>query len=246
VTGPLPRRAPWADVVPAAERRLHRQAGYGCRAVPGRHPALLVVDVTYEFTGEPGSDVPELLDRFPNACGAVAYDRLPRIRRLADHFRTAGLPVIYTTMTPARATWSHKNERVAELAQAPEWWAEVHRDIAPEPSDWAVVKASASPFHGTDLATRLAQHEIDTVVVTGCTTSGCVRATVVDAFALGLSVLVPHDAVFDRSPTPHAVTLFDIDMRYANVVDAEEVVSYLASCAAGRSHACPEWKVDDA
>lgn len=246
MTGSLPRRAPWADVVPGTEQRLHRRAGYGRRAVPGQHPALLVVDVTYEFTGEPGSDVPEMLDRFPNACGAVAYDRMPRIRQMADRFRTDGLPVVYTRMTPARTTWSQKNERVAELALAPEWWADVHRDVAPEPTDWSVVKASASPFHGTDLASLLSAREIDTLVVTGCTTGGCVRATVVDAFALGLTVLVPHDAVFDRSPTPHAVNLFDIDMRYANVVDTEEVLSYLDSCAAGRPHASPEWEVDDA
>ncbi|MQA06673.1 MAG: isochorismatase family protein, partial [Streptosporangiales bacterium] len=212
------RRAPWADVISPDEWRLHTTAGYGKRAVPGRRPALLVVDVTYEFTGDGTGDssLPGVLDRFPNACGDAARDALPRIRALIEHARGIGIPVCYSKMTDDRGPWSRKNRRAPELVAAPAWVSGIHADLAPRDGELVVTKASASALSGTPLLDELRRHEVDTVIVTGCATGGCVRATVLDAFGAGLTALVPHEAVFDRTPVPHQVSLFDMDMRYAN------------------------------
>jgi nicotinamidase-related amidase len=240
------RRAPWADVFGPAEWRVHTTAGYGRRAVPGPRPALLVVDVTYEFTGDGTGDtgLPGVLDRFPNACGDAAWDALPRIRTLIEHARGVGVPVCYSKMTDDRGPWSQKNRRAPELAAAPAWVGGIHPDLAPRDGELLVTKASASALNGTPLLDELRRNEVDTLIVTGCATGGCVRATVLDAFAAGLTALVPHEAVFDRSAVPHQVSLFDMDMRYANVIDSAEAVRYLDACAAGEPFACAEWDPD--
>lgn len=242
----MSRIAPWADVIDPDEWRVHTTAGYGRRATPGRRPALLVIDVTYEFTGDGTGDtgLPGVLDRFPNACGDAAWAALPRIRALIDHARRVGVPVCYSKMTADRGVWSQKNRRAPELAAAPAWVSDIHGDIAPRDDELVVTKASASALAGTPLLDELRRREVDTVIVTGCATGGCVRATVLDAFGAGLTALIPHEAVFDRSPTPHKVSLFDMDMRYANVVDCAEATAYLDACAAGEPFTCAEWDPD--
>lgn len=246
MNSPSTRRAPWADVISPAEWRLHTTAGYGRRAVPGRRPALLVVDVTYEFTGDGTGDtsLPGVLDRFPNACGDAAQDALPRIRALIEHARGIGIPVCYSKMTEDRGPWSQKNRRASELVAAPAWVSGIHADLAPRDGEPVVTKASASALSGTPLLDELRRREVDTVLVTGCATGGCVRATVLDAFGAGLTPLIPHEAVFDRTPVPHAVSLFDMDMRYANVIDCAEATGYLDACVAGEPFTCAEWSPD--
>jgi maleamate amidohydrolase len=237
------RRAPWADVISAEEWGIHTAAGYGRRAEPGRRPALLVVDVTYEFTGDGTGDstLPGVLDRFPNACGAAALAAIPRIQALLEQARTTGIPVCFSKMTEDRGTWTGKNRRAHELAAAPAWVNDIHADLAPRDGELVVTKPSASALHATPLLERLRALGVDTVLVTGCATGGCVRATVLDVFGAGLTPLVPHEAVFDRSPVPHVVSLFDMDMRYANVIDCAEAARYLDACRAGEPYTCTEW-----
>ncbi|MER7542616.1 isochorismatase family protein [Spirillospora sp. NPDC127506] len=240
------RIAPWADVVGPDEWRMHLAAGYGGRAVPGTRPALVVVDVTYEFTGDGDGDMslPGVLDRFPNACGDAAWRALPRIRELIDHARRTGVPVGYSRMAADRGLWTGKNRRASELVSAPAWVSDIHRDIAPRDGELVFTKPSASALYETPLLDELRRREVDTLIVTGCATGGCVRATVLDAFGAGLTVLVPHEAVFDRTPVPHKVSLFDMDMRYANVTDCAETAGYMDACAAGEPFACAEWDPD--
>lgn len=103
------------------------------------------------------------------------------------------------------------------------------KEIAPEPGDLLPPKNQASAFFGTPLAAHLVQMGVDSVVVVGCTTSGCVRGTAVDANAYNYKVVVPEDAVYDRSPTSHAVNLFDIAHKYADVVTVDETIAMLGS-----------------
>jgi nicotinamidase-related amidase len=100
-------------------------------------------------------------------------------------------------------------------------------EVKPGPGDITIPKFQASAFHGTALTSYLVGLGVDTVVVTGCTTSGCVRATVVDACALNFKVVVPQDAVYDRSQMSHAVNLFDMSSKYADVLPADELAEQL-------------------
>jgi nicotinamidase-related amidase len=100
--------------------------------------------------------------------------------------------------------------------------------VAPREGDQVVQKSYASCCFGTDLVSRLVARSIDTLVIVGCSTSGCVRATAVDACSLGLHTIVVEDAVADRAPLSHKVALFDIDAKYGDVVSAAEVIAQLA------------------
>ena len=108
-------------------------------------------------------------------------------------------------------------------------------ELAPRPDEPVIVKAFPSGFVGTNLLAYLVYHGVDTVIVTGTVTSGCVRDTVLDAFNHNYRVIVPEEAVCDRGPTSHKVTLFDIHMRYGDVVPVAEVMDYLAAVRRGEA-----------
>lgn len=122
--------------------------------------------------------------------------------------------------------WREKHPKTLEQ---PDDAQEIPEPTAPREGDVVIRKTKPSVFYGTPLLSSLVDRRVDTVIVTGCTTSGCVRATVVDAFSNGFATIVVEDAVFDRGELSHAVNLFDMDQKYADVVDTDEALVYLAS-----------------
>lgn len=204
------------------ERRF---AGFHGRAGFGRRPALLVVDVSLAFT-DPGSPLACDLDQAVTA-----------IQRLLAESRRAGFPVVYTTVSygegerRAAAAFIAKVPALLTL-EAGSRWVEIDPRIAPHPGEPVLNKLFASAFFGTPLASLLAAEGCDSVIVTGASTSGCVRATVVDALQHGYRPIVPREAVGDRDPQAHAANLYDMDAKYADVVSLEEVVAYLQELAA--------------
>jgi nicotinamidase-related amidase len=123
--------------------------------------------------------------------------------------------------------WAEKHPRAT--VEVPAESNAIPVEIAPGPEDIVLPKTKPSLFHGTPLLDLLIGAGVDTLVVTGGTTSGCVRATVIDAFSYNLPVLVVESAVFDRGELSHAVNLFDMDQKYANVITADEALHYLAA-----------------
>lgn len=211
-------------IFPEEELLVYRSAGYGRSAAPGRHPALLVVDVTYAFTGDKsgGAD-------YPLACGPAAWRAVDQIAPLIAAARAGDHPVIYSRNSHRRTKveaggWSAKLRPGSEAARAHEIVAE----IAPEPGDLIVTKPKPSAFFSTPLVSWLVQLKVDTVLIAGGTTSGCVRATAVDAFSYNLNPFVVAEATFDRSDTSHRVNLFELDQKYATVVQAASAVAYLS------------------
>jgi nicotinamidase-related amidase len=197
-----------------------RHDGFHGRAGFGRRPALLVIDVNLGFT-DPASPLVCDLD------GVVAA-----IRRLLDETRRAGLPVVYTTVSydegdkVAAAAFIDKIPALLTL-QAGSRWVEIDPRIAPQTGEPVLNKLFASAFFGTALSSLLAAAGCDSVIVTGASTSGCVRATVVDAIQHGYRPLVPREAVGDRNSAAHQANLYDIDAKYGDVVSTDEVVSHL-------------------
>jgi maleamate amidohydrolase len=195
-------------------------AGFGERQGAGERPALVVVDLVYGFT-DPDSPL------YCAADGALAATA-----RLLDAARAAGAPIAFTTVQ-----YDEAGARVARafLAKVPALrtlaagtrWPSIDERIAPRPEEPVLVKLFASAFFGTPLAAMLAAHGADTVVVTGASTSGCVRATVVDALQHGYRVVVPREGVADRAAGPHEAALFDIDAKYGDVVAVEEAEALL-------------------
>jgi maleamate amidohydrolase len=219
----------WKDLVPREDLAVFEAAGYGARSELGHHPALLVIDVTWGFVGREPLPILESIKRYPNSCGERAWKALGPTKEVVDKAREKKVPIFYTAgISEQRAeyasAWGAKHPR---SLQQPADAYEIVDDLSPEPHDVIVRKAKPSVFFGTPLIASLVQRSADTVIVTGCTTSGCVRASVVDAFSYGLSVIVVEDAVFDRGEFSHAAALFDMEQKYANVQSSDVVLKYL-------------------
>jgi maleamate amidohydrolase len=201
-----------------------KHAGFHGRAGFGRRPALLVVDVNLGFT-DPAS---------PLVCDLE--DVVVAIRRLLAEARSAALPVVYTTVSYAagdRIAAAAFIDKVPALLtlEAGSRWVEVDPRIAPREGEPVLNKLFASAFFGTPLSSMLAAAGCDSVIVTGASTSGCVRATVVDALQHGYRPLVPREAVGDRNAAAHEANLYDIDAKYGDVVSVDEVVAHLEELA---------------
>jgi nicotinamidase-related amidase len=226
---------PWDDIVPAAERRLYAASGLGQRSGLGRRPALLVVDVTYEFTGDRPEPAIESIKRFPLSCGEAAWVALPRIRALLDRARELGVPVFYTRQAPrdtrvAAGLWAAKNARIFEATSGGDTAIDVHdipTIIAPLPGERVIDKDKPSAFFGTPLISYLVALGVDSLIIAGTSTSGCVRATVVDAFSLNYPTVVAEDGSFDRISASHKVNLFDMDSKYADVLPVADILGLL-------------------
>ncbi|RJE79666.1 isochorismatase family protein [Paracoccus sp. JM45] len=204
-----------------SQHQVYDLAGFG-RPVPrGQRPAIVVVDFTYGFTDT----------QYPTAADMAAP--ITATRRLTDAARSAGYPVIYTTIAfhPSEVTmlpWLKKATGMAALVEGSRL-VQIDHATGIQPDDPVVTKKGASAFFGSSLASMLASAGVDTVVVTGATTSGCVRATVVDAVQSGFNVLVPEDCCADRAKAPHDANLYDMAQKYADVTDSTEMLAWITS-----------------
>ena len=197
-----------------------KMEGFGGRGGFGHRPALVIVDVTLGFT-DPES---------PLACdleGPVA-----NIAKLLEAARSTEVPVIFTTVAyeeSDKVTAAAFIDKVPALLtlEAGSRWAEIDPRIAPRSTEPVLNKLFASAFYGTGLPSALVAAKVDTLIVTGASTSGCVRATVVDALQYGYRPVVPREAVGDRNPEAHEANLYDIEAKYGDVMPVEQVSNLL-------------------
>lgn len=219
---------PWDSVIPEEEQRAYRAAGFGRRQGLGRRPALLIIDVQYRTVGTRPMPFWEAIQEFPTSCGEVGWTAVGHIAQLLEMFRARGWPVLYPYVAPKEGFDTGRlAEKVPALMTVARHGYDFVPEIAPRGNDILLPKKHPSAFFGTPLASYLIDLGADTLVVTGCTTSGCVRGSVVDAFAYNFRVVVPSDAVYDRSATSHAVNLFDMSEKYADVMTTAECLTAL-------------------
>ena len=230
----------WNDFLTERDKKVFEKSGFGSEAGFGERPALLVIDVSYNFCGDKREPILESIKRFHNSCGEYAWDSLPHIRSLIDKCHEKTIPVIYTTGTVREdgwdaGGWAWKNSRTDEDVTAPEISGfnrdgnEIMDEIAPSPQDIVIYKHKPSAFYGTPLSGFLNDLGADSLMVTGTTTSGCVRASVIDAFSSNYRVAVVEEGCFDRSQASHAINLCDMHAKYADVVTTGRAISYLDS-----------------
>jgi maleamate amidohydrolase len=199
-------------------RRIGRRVGFGQR------PAVLVVDMQRGFTDR---ECPLASD---------LDSELAAIARVLDAARAGGHPIMFSTLAFSpdlrdAGTMAVKGSGMRLLDRNGPW-VEIDPRVGPGRDDLVFEKVAASCFFGTDLLDRLRTLDVDTLIVTGCTTSGCVRATVVDSSSHGFRTIVVEEGVGDRALVPHVVSLFDMDAKYGDVVPAAEVNAYLSKTAA--------------
>jgi nicotinamidase-related amidase len=203
-----------------AQEKVYRDAGFGVRVPRGPKPALIVIDFSYGFTDA----------RYPTASDAAR--QIEATNHLIAAARQKSVPVIFTVIAFNTA----EVETLALLRKAAGMKAlvvgsrlvEIDDRLDRSPDDAVIFKKGASAFFGTNLAAHLTGDGIDTVILTGATTSGCVRASAVDAVQSGFNVLVVPDACADRAAPPHDAALYDIDQKYGDVITSSEGLSYLA------------------
>ncbi len=226
----------WDKFLTERDKEVFAASGYGARGAFGKKPALLVIDVSWAFAGDkPGEPILESIKRWRNSCGAESWVAIDSIKTLIDTAHAKQLPVIYTTgfRRPDNwdsGSWGWKNGRNEEDVVAQPNTRdgnEIVDAIAPEPQDIVVYKQKPSGFFGTNLASYLTLLGCDSVIVTGTTTSGCVRATVLDAFSLNYRIAISEEGCFDRSEASHAINLCDMNAKYADVLKTAEIVQYM-------------------
>ncbi len=201
----------------------YRQKGLAARCGFGTRPVLLIVDFINGFT-DPSSPL-----------GGPLGHEIEETGKILEAFRRASLPVIYTTIA-YRANlrdagrWIRKIPGL-EILKKGTRMVEVDGRILPLAGETVIEKKQASAFYGTDLDAILKSRGIDTIVMTGCTTSGCIRASAIDSIQYGYYTAVVADAVGDRADGPHQANLFDIDAKYGDVISTSEALNYVASAA---------------
>jgi nicotinamidase-related amidase len=200
-------------------RRVYEQAGLGESVTLGERPGVLVVDFSCGFT-DPDS-----------ALGSDLAAEVEATRRVLDAARSKGLPAVFTTIGfepngKDGALWLQKVPSLGDLELGGRW-VEIDPRLGRRDDETVIVKKGASAFFGTNLVAVLVSQGVDTVVLCGATTSGCIRATAIDLLQNGFPTLVPRECVGDRAEAPHEANLFDIQAKYADVVSVEETLGYL-------------------
>ncbi len=221
----------WREIVPRETLDLY--AHYARETCVGPAPALLAIDL-YELAYQGGPQpIAELADAYPSSCGAAAWAAIPQTQALFAAARGAGIPVFYSTQETrpdARPRAIHATQR-KRTTNGPELY-EIKSEFAPQPGDTVIRKMRASAFFGTPLAAQLTALGIRSLIICGESTSGCVRASAVDAYSHGFHVTIAEECCFDRSPLSHAINLFDLHHKYADVMRTNEIVAALRTTQA--------------
>jgi nicotinamidase-related amidase len=202
-------------------RQVYAQARLGQTMRRGERPGVLVIDFSCGFT-DPACSL-----------GSDLTSEVEATRALLDAARAKGLPVIYTTIGfephgKDGALWMEKAPALADLELGSRW-IDIDPRLDPQADEVIVMKKGASGFFGTNLSAILVHQGVDTVILCGATTSGCIRATAVDLMQHGWPTIVPRDCVGDRAQAPHEANLFDIQAKYADVVTLQDALDYVAA-----------------
>lgn len=215
---------PWSNYIPAETIQHYRRAGFSRAPGLGKSPALLVIDVQYKNTGEGPMPLAEAIAYHPMNCGEHAWQAITHIKRLIAAFRAGRFPIIYPHGAPA--AFQPKHNRMPNQSDNPRH-AEIVAEVAPQPGDILLPKTAPSAFFGTPLVKYLNSLKIDTLFMVGNTTSGCIRASAIDGYSNDYKVIVAHEGCYDRAPMLHAVNLFDIASKYAEVASTADAIAML-------------------
>jgi maleamate amidohydrolase len=213
----------WSDIV--SPEILKTYQDYQRETYVGKKPALLAIDL-YNLVYKGGAKEPhELADEFPNSCGRYAHEAIPPTQELFAACRAAGIPIYYVTgrFTKNRVKSTRRSSKTQMSAED----YHIHEAFAPQDDDVVFEKERASAFFGTPLVAHLTQQGVDSLIVCGESTSGCVRASVLEAYSYGFHISIVEECVFDRSPLSHKVNLFDMHHKYADVMKLDEVKTEL-------------------
>jgi len=229
--------AVWDDVLPEIDRLVYEKGGWGKPRPRGEKPVILVIDAMYTFTGDRPEPILDSIDKHWTSCGEISLDGVSAIAALLEVARAQEIPVIYTVMEQRRDGFDRapqdrgasKRSEKLPTDMIGSYANEVVAEIAPAPEDIVITKPKPSAFFGTPLVSYLTYLGADSVILTGCVTSGCIRAAAVDAASYNYRVVVPQECVWDRGILAHKANLFDIQMKCGDVEPRELTEAWIRS-----------------
>ena len=218
----------WQEIFTDDDRALLKTFGRDEKQPFGKRPALIIIDVVKSFLGSKPKSALESVEEYRTSCGEAGWVALKYIKELLSIFRDKKYPVVYTTVDPevTHYSWGPDKWSGPQEAWALEPW-EIVDEIRPLKSEPVIRKTKASAFLFTPLAPILHNMCVDCLVIVGTSTSGCVRATVVDGFSHKYAVFVVEECTFDRFELSHLVSLWDMDAKYADVISIGEALNYI-------------------
>jgi nicotinamidase-related amidase len=219
----------WDDILTPSDQEVIRRGGYGKPRGLGKRPALLIIDPQYNYAG---GDKPilEQIQEWPSGVGESAWRAIERLEPIIHAFREKKCPIVYTRQVQKSIAF---DGFAAKADRSPSQYLEgskgtsIVEAIAPQEGDFVIDKCYASAFYGTPLLSVLIKLKVDTLIVAGGTTGGCVRSTCVDAISRNFDVAVVEDCVYDRISASHKVALLDLWMKYCDVISSNTALDYV-------------------
>jgi nicotinamidase-related amidase len=228
----------WDKYLSERDQQVLAGTGLGNRNGFGTRPALFIIDVQYNFCGDGPEDILEGIKKYRTHCGREAWQAIEHIVPLLHLAREKNLPIFYSEST-RRPDMLDSGIQVGKSRRGREptflegsHAAQTVEPLAPRPVDMRIAKQKPSCFFGTIFMSHLNFFDVDTLILVGCSTSGCLRATAVDAYSYNFKVVIPEECAFDRFECSHAVNLFDLNCKYADVIPVGEVRDYIGGLPA--------------
>lgn len=219
---------PWLEIFTEQDRQVMDKAGMGGKQSYGENPVFLIIDTNWRTLGPRGEPILKAMDTYRGACGPSGWVAVKHIQQMLAGCRPAGIPVIFITGDAATRFYQGRSSTKGEARPLKIEAEEMPEEIAPLPTELIIRKTRASAFFDTPLDNCLKSLKADCLIVAGNSTSGCVRASVVDACSYGYTVFVVEECCFDRFELSHQVSLFDMNAKYATVISIEEGLDYVA------------------
>lgn len=229
------RQRAWDPLLTERDQQFLADRGNQLRGF-GARPVLIVIDMQYMACGDKREPFFDMIKRWPGGCGPEAWDAIDKQQELIAEARAAGIPVIYSRYIPQLIQFdgfAKKNPSPAEQPDPTEQRWQIVEEIKPEPDDIVLDKSYASVMFGTPLVSWLIAMGVDTTIIIGNSTGGCVRASAIDLTTHNYNVIVVEDCVFDRVEVSHGAALLDMWMKYCDVLFKDEVSEYIATVTDG-------------
>jgi maleamate amidohydrolase len=217
----------WEAIFSQEDREVLQRAGLGLKQKFGKRPALLIIDMTRAFVGSAGKSMLESVEEAKTSCGDAAREAVGPTKTLLAACRAANIPVFFTAIDYGAVRLSWGPTKIEEKIDPA--LHEVVDELKPLTSELVIKKAKASGFFGTPLLSCFRKLEIDCLLVAGGSTSGCLRATVVDAFSCNYPSFVVEECTFDRFDLSHLVSLWDMHAKYADVITLDGALDAISS-----------------
>ncbi|MEO4052713.1 isochorismatase family protein [Solibacillus sp. CAU 1738] len=219
----------WENALSVTDRLVIEKGGYGEKRGLGENPLLVIIDVQHNYVGD-DKPIADQLNEWPSGGGEEGWKAIRKIQLLKKAAKENNIPVLYTRNVQKRTSFfdsfatKAKRDHTKYIDGRPE--TQIVSELEPDVMDIVVDKSYASAFFGTPLISYLVKMKIDTLIIVGGSTSGCVRATAIDAVTHNFNVAVVQDGVYDRIELSHKASLLDLWMKYCDVATSSEILQY--------------------